>query len=146
MSATDTPHAVESVLERRATWFTARLAIVLIYLVSAIGHLMGFSAAVTEQAQFGMPLPAFMASLTIALELIGSLLILSGRWVWFGAGMLAAFTALGAVIAHPFWTMPGPARFEAMATFLEHLGLIGGLILIALVAERAGRGKNFDVR
>ncbi|WP_423605658.1 DoxX family protein [Sphingomonas sp. MS122] len=146
MNATDTPHAVESVLEWRGTWLAARLAIVAIYLVSALGHVAGFQAAVTEQAHFGMPAPAFMAGLTVTLELVGSLLILSGRWVWLGTGMLGSFTALGAIIAHPFWTLQGSARFEVMATFLEHLGLIGGLVLIALVAERAARREESNVR
>ena len=146
MMGTDTPPAVNLFLEWRGTWLAARAAIVAIYLVSAIGHLAGFPAAVAEQAQFGMPAPAFTAVLTITLELVGSLLILFGRWLWLGAGMLGAFTALGAVIAHPFWMLQGSARFEAMATFLEHAGLIGGLILIALVAERAASPEKPNVR
>lgn len=146
MNATDTPHAVETLLEWRGSWFAARLAIVLVYLVSAAGHLAGFQAAVAEQAAYGMPAPAMMAGLTIAVELVGSLLVISGHWIWLGAGMLGAFTTLGAVVAHPFWTLQGAARFEAMATFLEHAGLVGGLILIALVAERATRREPFRDR
>jgi uncharacterized membrane protein YphA (DoxX/SURF4 family) len=137
MNTTDTPHAIETLLEWRGTWLAARLAIVLVYLVSAAGHLAGFEAAVAEQAAFGMPAPAVMAGLAVAVELVASLMVLTGRLVWLGAGMLGGFTALGAVIAHPFWTLQGNARFDAMATFLEHAGLIGGLILVALVAERA---------
>lgn len=143
MNADETPPAVEDLLEWRGTWLAARIAVVIVYLVSAIGHLAGFDAAVAEQAQFGMPDPVLMAILTILVEISGSLLILTGRWVWLGAGMLGVFTALGAVLAHPFWTMHGAARFDAMATFLEHAGLVGGLILVALVAERAShRGLN----
>lgn len=146
MNPTDTPHAVETLLEWRGTWLAARLAIVLVYLISAVGHLMGFQAAVAEQAAYGMPAPEMMAGLTVVVEIVGSLLILSGRRVWLGAGMLGAFTTLGAVIAHPFWTMQGPARFEAIATFLEHTGLIGGLVLVALVAERAARQEVYHGR
>lgn len=146
MNATNTPPAVESILEWRGTWLAARLAIVTVYLVSAAGHLAGFHAAVAEQAAYGMPAPAMMAGLTIAVELVGSLLVLSGRWIWLGAGILGAFTALGAVVAHPFWTLQGAARLEGMATFLEHAGLVGGLILVALVAERATRREPFRDR
>ncbi|WP_157221074.1 DoxX family membrane protein [Flavisphingomonas formosensis] len=46
-----------------------------------MGHLAGLSAAVAEQAQFGISAPAFTAVLTITLELVGYLLILSGRWL-----------------------------------------------------------------
>ena len=146
MEASETPPVVETLLEWRGTWLVARLAIVTVYLVSAVAHLAGFKAAVAEQAQFGMPAPALMATLTIFVEIVGSLLVLSGRWVWLGAGMLGVFTALGAVLAHPFWTMKGDARFEAMATFLEHAGLVGGLVLVALVAERASRREPSNVR
>lgn len=146
MTGSETPVAVESLLEWRGTWLVARVAIVTVYLVSAAAHLAGFNAAVAEQAQFGMPAPALMAVLTICVEVVGSLLILSGRWVWLGAGMLGVFTALGAVLAHPFWTMQGDARFEAMATVLEHAGLVGGLVLVALVAERASHRERGHVR
>jgi hypothetical protein len=35
--------------------------------------------------------------------------------------------------------MQGEARLEAMTSVLEHVGLIGGLVLTALVAEQAKR-------
>lgn len=137
MRTNDTPQPVQTILRWRGTWFAARLALVTVYLVSGIGHLVGFRAAVAEQAQFGMPAPALMAGLTVSCELIGSLLVLSGSRVWLGAGILGAFTGLGAIIAHPFWTLDGAARFDAMATFLEHAGLVGGLVLAALAAQCA---------
>jgi hypothetical protein len=42
-------------------------------------------------------------------------------------------------LAHAFLTMEGEARFMAMNVFLEHLGLIGGFVMTALVAEHAKR-------
>ena len=41
------------------------------------------------------------------------ILILSGRLVWLGAGMLGVFTALAAFTANAFWTMQGQERFAA---------------------------------
>ncbi|MFV4725636.1 DoxX family membrane protein, partial [Mycobacterium tuberculosis] len=92
-----------------------------------------------EQAQFGMHPPALWAGLTIAVELIGPVLILAGRLVWLGAGMLGLFTVLAAGVANAFWTMTGPARFAATNAFFEHIGLVGGFVLAALVAEHARR-------
>lgn len=131
-----TPPLIDTILDWRGTWLAARLAIVLVFLVSAFGHLSDFGAAVAEQVNYGLPAPKFMAALTVAVEIAGSLLILTGRLVWLGAGMLGVFTALGAVFAHPFWAIQGPARLDALASFLEHVGLVGGLILVALVARR----------
>jgi uncharacterized membrane protein YphA (DoxX/SURF4 family) len=49
------------------------------------------------------------------------------------------FTALATLIAHPFWTMVGQERFLATNAFFEHLGLIGGFVIAALLAARETR-------
>jgi uncharacterized membrane protein YphA (DoxX/SURF4 family) len=134
------PRFVEAILDWRPTWFLARLALVGAYLLGGIVKLSDWPAAVAEQARFGMHPPALWAGLTIAIELIGPLLILSGRFVWLGAGMLGVFTLFAAITANAFWTMPaGQDRFMATNAFFEHIGLIGGFILAALVSEREAR-------
>jgi uncharacterized membrane protein YphA (DoxX/SURF4 family) len=80
-----------------------------------------------------------MAALSIFVELTGSVLVMINRWVWLGAGMLVVFTAIGAVTAHAFWKVSGPARKEAIAVFLMNFGLIAAFALDALLAERVGR-------
>ena len=137
-----TPAFVRTILDWRVTWFVARLALVSAYLLGAVVKLADFPAAVAEQAHFGMHPPVLWAVLTIAVELIGPALILSGRLVWLGAGMLGVFTGLAALTANAFWTMQGDARFMATNAFFEHLGLIGGFVLAAVIAERAGRGRE----
>ena len=140
MRAARAPRFVDAILDWKPTWFIARLLLVGAYLLGGIVKLTDWQAAVAEQAHFGMSPPALWAALTIALELIGPLLILSGRLVWLGAGMLGVFTLLAAFTANAFWTMPmGQDRFMATNAFFEHLGLIGGFILAALVAEQAQR-------
>ena len=134
------PRFVDAVLDWRLTWFLARLALVSAYLLGAIVKLSDWSAAVAEQAHFGMSPPQFWAAATIAIELIGPLLILSGRLVWLGAGMLGVFTLLAAITANAFWALPaGQARFMATNAFFEHIGLIGGFVLVALLAGRDQR-------
>lgn len=134
------PRFVDTILDWPATWFIARLLLVGAYLLGGAVKLTDWSGAVAEQAHFGMSPPALWAALTIAVELIGPVLILSGRRVWLGAGMLGIFTLLAAFTANAFWAMPaGPERFSATNAFFEHIGLIGGFVLAALVAERAKR-------
>lgn len=133
------PRMIHAVLDWPPTWFLARLLLVGAYLIGGIAKLTDWNAAVAEQAHFGMTPPALWAGLTIAVEVIGPLLILIGRLVWLGAGMLGVFTLLAAFAANAFWTMQGDARFMATNAFLEHVGLVGGFILAALVAEHARR-------
>lgn len=141
MDAHRDPRFVDAILEWRGTWLLARLALVGPYLLGGVVKLANLPAAMAEQAHFGMTPPAFWAGLTIAIELIGPLLVLMGRVVWLGAGMLGVFTLLAATTANAFWAMPpGQGRFMATNAFFEHIGLIGGFVLVALITERAERG------
>lgn len=140
MTGRDEPCFVDGILDWRPTWFLARLALVGAYLLGGIVKLSDWQAATAEQAHFGMNPPAFWAALTIAIELVGPVLILASRFVWLGAGMLGVFTLLAAFTANAFWTMPaGQDRIMATNAFFEHIGLIGGFVLVALVAERERR-------
>ncbi|WP_336963014.1 DoxX family protein [Sphingobium aquiterrae] len=130
------PRFVETVLDWRMTGLVARFALTSAYLLGGIAKLTDVPGAVAEQAHFGMPAPALFAALTIAVELIGSVLILSGRMVWLGAGMLGVFTGLAAITANAFWSMTGQARFMATNAFFEHVGLIGGFVLVAMLSRR----------
>ncbi|MBH2000538.1 MAG: DoxX family protein, partial [Sphingomonadaceae bacterium] len=85
---------------------------------------------------FGLHPAALFAALTIAVELVGPALILLDRFTWLGAGMLGIFTLLAACVANNFWTMQGAERFMATNAFFEHIGLIGGFVLVAMVSRQ----------
>jgi uncharacterized membrane protein YphA (DoxX/SURF4 family) len=59
------------------------------------------------------------------------ILILSGIYRWAGALVLAGFTLFATSVANRFWEMVPPERFMAANAFFEHIGLIGGFILVA---------------
>ncbi|SFN71642.1 DoxX family protein [Sphingomonas sp. OK281] len=140
MTTPRTPRFVGAILDWRWTGFLARLALVGAYLLGGIVKASDWTAAIAEQAHFGMHPPALWAALTIAIEIVSPLLILSGRLVWLGAGMLGVFTLFAAITANAFWAMPaGQVRFMATNAFFEHLGLIGGFVLAAMVAEMEAR-------
>ena len=140
MTAARMPRFVGAILDWRWTGFLARLALVGAYLLGGIVKASYWTAAVAEQTHFGMSPPALWAALTIVVEIVGPLLILSGRLVWLGAGMLGVFTLFAAITANAFWAMPaGQERFMAANAFFEHLGLIGGFVLAAMVAEIEAR-------
>jgi len=140
MTGRGEPRFVDAILDWRPTWFLARLALVGAYVLGGIVKLTDWPAALAEQAHFGMTPPALWAALTIGIELAGSILVLSGRFVWLGAGMLGVFTLLAAFTANAFWAMPaGQERFMATNAFFEHVGLVGGFVLVALVAQRERR-------
>ena len=133
------PRLVDALLDWPVTWFLVRLALLSAYLIGGVTKFFDWPGALAEQVHFGLHPPALTAALTILVELIGSVLILSGRLVWLGAGMLGIFTLLTAFIASPFWALAGHERFVAVNDFFEHLGLVAGFVMVAMVAERAGQ-------
>lgn len=125
-------------LARRAAWLAAA-GLCLVYVYSGIDELLDFRGAVAVQAHFGLAMPAVCAAAAIAVQLGGSILVLFGRGraVALGAVALAGFTLAATFIGHPFWREAGAERFADLNSFLEHFGLVGGFMLIALRAVPA---------
>ncbi|MEP6721190.1 MAG: DoxX family protein [Variovorax sp.] len=105
------------------------------YLQGGFNKAMDFGSAIAEMNHFGLTslVPAVpMATAVIVLELGASVLILTGFYRWLGAVALAAFTLFATFVALRFWQMPvGQERFMAANSFFEHLGLVGGFLLVA---------------
>nr|WP_231879772.1 DoxX family protein [Comamonas thiooxydans] len=112
--------------------FVAYLGLCAAYLQGGLVKLADFPGAIGEMQHFGLaPAPLF-AVLVIALELGASVLILIGRLRWLGALTLGGFTLLATLLALRFWELPaGQQRFMAANSFFEHLGLVGGFLLVA---------------
>ncbi|WP_267349819.1 DoxX family protein [Sphingomonas sp. GM_Shp_2] len=107
------------------------------YWTSGLAKLVDLSGALAEAEHFGLHPAAAIVALTILVQVGGALLVIAGRLAWLGAGALGVFTTIATLIAHPFWTVADPmARFHERNSFLEHAGLIGGLMLAAIVREK----------
>ena len=85
---TDTPRWVAAILTWPWLWSLARLALVSAYLIGGFNKLFDFAGAIAEQEQFGLHPGWLWASVVIVVELVGSGLVISRRWVWLGAGGL----------------------------------------------------------
>lgn len=112
--------------------FIALLGLCAAYLQGGLNKLTDFPGALGEMTHFGLsPAPLF-AVFVIVLELVASGMILTGFFRWLGALGLAVFTFLATVLALRFWELPaGQERFMAANSFFEHLGLVGGFLLVA---------------
>ncbi|KAB7648555.1 DoxX family protein [Polymorphobacter fuscus] len=110
-----TPRLVAALLDWPPAWFLARLLLVSAYLFGAVVKLGDWPAAVAEQLRFGLHPPMVWAAVTIAVDLVGSLLVLSSRLVWLGAGMLGVLTLVAGIV-------------------------VGGFGLVALLARRRDAG------
>ncbi|RYE34703.1 MAG: DoxX family protein [Hyphomicrobiales bacterium] len=140
------PSAVTRFAARFATpavrWL-ALLGLCAAYLQGGFNKATDFPGAIAEMQHFGLSPERPFALAVIALELVASVMILTGIGRWLGALALAAFTLMATVLALRFWEMAPPARFMAANSFFEHLGLVGGFLLVAWhdLHERAATGR-----
>jgi len=118
-------------------WFpvfalTARVFMAIVFLVSGIEKSLNFSRALDEYAKDNIPMPRISVVFTIALHLIGSACLIAGWLVTEMALALALFTLIATAMVHKFWTMTGEERLQRSRVALANLGLVGGLLLLAV--------------
>ncbi len=121
-----------------AQWFAtmARAVVTFPYWSSAFSKTFAFADGVAEMARYGLHPPVAFNLATIACLFVGSALVIANRYAWLGAGALIVFTALTIPIAHDFWNMTGAEAQTELFFVVEHIGLIGGLMLAAMLARR----------
>ncbi|MHA7683525.1 DoxX family protein [Cupriavidus sp. PET2-C1] len=119
----------------------ALLALCAAYLQGGLVKATDFASAIGEMQHFGLAPAAPLAAAVIALELGASLMILCGVYRWLGALALAVFTLLATLLANRFWTAPPAEQFMLANAFFEHIGLVGGFVLVAWedLSRRAAR-------
>jgi uncharacterized membrane protein YphA (DoxX/SURF4 family) len=116
-----------------------RVALASPFIASGMLKLVDWNSALAEFAALGIWAPQFTVAAVILTQICGSLLLLTRRGAWVGAGILAVFTTLATLIAHPFWLLEDADRVRQLTTFLEHVAIVGGLAAVALLgaASRA---------
>lgn len=112
----------------------ARVLLAAVFLYSGQDKLRHWKASVDEVASLGLPWPRLCAAGTIATQLLGGLAVLIGVGVVYGAAALALFTFAATLLGHPFWRLRGDRAKAQFTTFMEHLAIVGGLLLLMLVS------------
>jgi uncharacterized membrane protein YphA (DoxX/SURF4 family) len=129
--------SVERIMGSR--WFlaVARLALVAPFLTSGIAKLIDPTGATAEMQQFGLTPAGLFAGFVIAVQLAGGIAVLVGRCRAIAAGVLALFTLAATLLAHPFWSFADPMLWALHRNiFVEHVAIIGGLMLAASLSAR----------
>lgn len=119
-----------------AVFLAGRLMVGLLFVWAGIDKIQGWPNALQEVAGAGLPLPALTLALTIALQVLGGGAIMLGRWLRASCWALAGFTALATVLYHGFWTQAGAARHGELITFMEHVCMVGGLLVLSTLGKQ----------
>jgi len=129
-------------LQAPVTAAATRVVLCLPFWWSGLSKLLDFSGGTAEMAALGLEPAGLFNALTILVQLGGSLLVILNLWTWLGAGALGVFTALATVMAHRFWTLDGIERVRELNIFLEHLAIIAGFVLVAILGVVGARGRG----
>lgn len=121
----------------------ARILLAAIFISAGLGKLSGFDGTVGYIASKGLPIPAVIAALTIALEVLGGIAVAIGYQVRVTGFLLAGFTVLAAFIFHNFWAVPADQAYIQNIMFMKNLSMAGGLLLLTVFG--AG-GFSVDAR
>jgi transmembrane protein len=133
---------IDLILRAPATAAAARVVLCLPFWWSGLSKLRDFSRGTAEMAALGLKPAWLFNALTILVQLGGSLLVILNIWTWLGAGALGVFTALATVMAHRFWALDGIERARELNTFFEHLAIIAGFVLVAILGVVDARGPG----
>ena len=130
------PRFIANILDSRASLLLARVVLTFVFWSSGLAKLFDFGANAAEMESFGLHPGWLFNSATLLLQIGGSLMIIFNRGTWLACGVLAVFTILTIPVAHPFWAKEGVEAFRDMTVALEHISLIGGLALAAILSRK----------
>jgi transmembrane protein len=132
------PAFIHALLAHSATRVFGRVLLTYMFWSGSLAMLYDFKGFSDAMAAIGMASPQLIAVAVIATNMIGSALLITNfrNLGWLGAGALAVFTLATIPVAHAFWTMSGPKQIEEIRIVSEHLSIVGGLLLGAILTLR----------
>jgi putative oxidoreductase len=120
----------------RTVRMAGRVLVGVLFLWAGIDKVQGWQGALQEVAAGGLPAPTLMLALTILLQVAGGAAIIAGRLLRPACWALAGFTALATVLYHGFWHATGAARHAELIPFMEHVCIVGGLLVVSTLAPQ----------
>ncbi|MET0654138.1 MAG: DoxX family protein [Pseudoxanthomonas sp.] len=121
----------------------ARILLMVLFVLSGWAKLTGFEGTVGYLASLQVPAPQLAAAVAVFMEFFVAIALVLGLWVRPLALLMALFVLGTAFLGHAFWNMEGADRAMNLIQFNKNLGIIGGLLLLAVTgAGRYALGKR----
>lgn len=125
------------ILDGRALPIIGKVLLCAMFATTGLAGAADLSGLVMGLHSMGLIAPAIVAPATVV-TLLGSTFLIVTNYkglCWLGAGALAVFTLLTIPVGHPFWAFGEPRRTEELHIVMEHLAVVGGLILAAIASR-----------
>ena len=108
----------------------ARLMLALMFVMAGASKFANLEGTAGYIASGGLPMPAVLAVLTAALELLGGLALALGFQARFAALALAVFTVVASLLFHKFWAVPAEQVMVQHLMFMKNIAVAGGLLFV----------------
>lgn len=103
-----------------------RFAIALIFVVNGLHKALEFDDSVAFLQLTGMPLANLLLVGSIAVEVMGGMMIVIGYKIKWTAMIMAVYLIITTIIFHPVWV-----DMVNFTDFLKNLSIIGGLLILS---------------
>lgn len=118
--------------------FTLHLGEVLLSLIFIVGGgstLLVPGPRAMQIKRLHIPLAPVAVRINGLAMVVAGLFLAVGFWAQIAAWVLIALLIPTTIFGHAFWLESGPRRLEQLTHLLKNLGLLGGLLLVTLVAH-----------
>jgi putative oxidoreductase len=113
-----------------------RILLASLFVISGIRKIMGWAGTLGFMQSKGLPATEILLVATIALEIIGGLMIAFNMFAMPAAVLLAGFCLLSGVIFHNFWAVDAAQYGNQLAHFMKNIALAGGLLVTAASSQK----------
>ncbi|HVK55393.1 MAG TPA: DoxX family protein [Burkholderiales bacterium] len=110
-----------------------------LFFISGIFKVVGFSGVAGWMASAGLPFAAPLLAITIAIEVIGGLMLITGFRARYAALVIALFLVPVTIVFHAFWSADAASFQNQLTAFLKNLAILGGMLLV-FERERGAEG------
>jgi putative oxidoreductase len=101
-----------------------------LFFVSGLTKVFGFAGVSGWMASAGLPAPDVLLAITIAIEVVGGLLLIIGWQARWAALALALFLIPVTAIFHGFWNADAAHFQDQLTAFLKNVAILGGMLLV----------------
>ena len=116
-----------------------RIALASLFVLGGLNKILDASPTITRMSEAGVPWPALVVILVVAVELGAGLIVAAGRgfraarFVPLSAALLIAHTGLVNLIFHPFWLFDGVGAATELSLFFKNVSVMGGLAAVSSI-------------
>jgi putative oxidoreductase len=117
------------------TLHIAEVLVSLIFIVGGGSTLLVPEPRAKQIARMHFPMAEVAVRINGLAMVVGGLLLALGLWAQVVAWVLIILLIPTTIFGHAFWIESSPKRQEQLSHFVKNLGILGGLLLVTLVAR-----------